>query len=62
MKIKSLSETNPYLRDKKLYEKLVTASVTSSTAIELGSVSPAIIKALQEESFPQLIFYPLDQK
>ena len=62
MKMKPLSETNPYLRDRNLAAKMVTVSVSSSTAIELGVVSPTIIKAIEEKNSPQVIFYPLDQK
>jgi len=60
--MKPLSETNRYLRDKNLSKRLVTVSVTSSTAIELGTVSPVIIKAIEEKNSPQIIFYPLDRK
>ena len=52
MKVKPLSETNPYLRDRNLSAKLVTVNVSSSTAIELGTVSPTIIKAIEKENFP----------
>lgn len=54
--MKPLSETNPYLRDKSRSTKLVTVSVTSSTAIELGTVSPVIIKAIAEKIPPGLFF------
>ena len=62
MKMKPLSETNLYLRDKGRSAKLVTVSVSSSTAVELGVVSTDIINAIENEDSPQVIFYPLDQK
>ena len=62
MKVKPLSETNPYLRDRTLSEKLVTVNVSTSTAIELGTVSPAIIKAIERKDSPRIIFYPVDGK
>ncbi len=61
MKRKPLNETNPYLRNKNLYAKLVTVNVSSSSAIEIGVVSPSIVKAMENKSSPQLIFYPPDQ-
>ena len=60
MKLKPLSETNPYLRDSGISEKLVNVNVSTSTAIELGIVSSTIIKAIEEQNSPQLIFYPID--
>ena len=59
MKSKPLSETNPYLCDIGISEKLVTVNVSTSTAIELGIVSSTIIKAIKGQNSPQLIFYPL---
>ncbi len=34
MRKKSLKETNPYLKDPKLYKELIALSVNSSTAVE----------------------------
>ena len=61
MKSKPLIETNPYLQDKNLYEKLLTLNVSSSTAIEIGSINPALVKALKRKNAPKLI-YPIDEK
>ena len=45
--VKSLKETNPHLRDADKYEELLIANVTSSTAIELGSVPRSITRCLR---------------
>ena len=52
---KPLSETNPYLRNPETYEKLILINVTSSTAIELGSVSPSIVEALKKNILPTFL-------
>jgi hypothetical protein len=44
---KSLIETNPYLHDQKLYEKLLVINVTSSAAVELVRISPDILRAIK---------------
>lgn len=62
MREKPLIETNAYLKNSKLYEKLLFVNVSSSAAIELGTLSPAIINALKKEKTPKVIFYPLDEK
>jgi hypothetical protein len=46
MKQETLFESNPYLHDNSSYADQLVANVTSSTAIELGKVKPAIRKAL----------------
>ena len=51
-------KTNPYLRDTAIYERLLTVNVTSSTAIELGSVNPSIIKALKKKRQPRFTYSP----
>ena len=58
MKNKPLSETNPFLKNTGAYEKFLNVSVTSSTAIELGNVSPEILKAIKRKSSSKLI-YPI---
>lgn len=50
MKIKSLFDTNPYLRDPEQYVKALILNVGSSAAIEIGRISPSIAKALNEKS------------
>lgn len=50
-----LSETNPYLRDPKLYEKMLFINVTSSTAVELGQVPASINQALKDKNLPLFI-------
>lgn len=52
---KSLVKTNPYLRDKQQYEKLLLINVTTSTALEIGVISPTILKALKAKNYPLLI-------
>ena len=52
---KPLSETNPYLRDPKQREKFLLINVTSSTAIELGTVDAATVKALKNKKSPIFI-------
>ena len=44
---KPLSETNPYLKNKAAYEKYLFVNVSSSATIELGTMSPAMKKALK---------------
>ncbi|MFH0772633.1 MAG: hypothetical protein V1933_08450 [Candidatus Omnitrophota bacterium] len=55
MKNKSLAKTNPYLRNKEQYEKLLLANVTTSTALEIGIVNLLILKALKDKNYPLLI-------
>lgn len=55
MNVKPLSQTNPYLNDPKQYEKLLVVNVTTSTAVEIGSVSPSILRALNDKNYPLLI-------
>lgn len=52
---KPLSETNPYLKDPKRYEKFLLINVTSSTAIELGTVDASTVKALKNKNIPLFI-------
>ena len=52
-----LIETNPYLRNQDTYEKFLFISVSSSAAIELGKLSPAIEEALRKNNY-ELIFIP----
>ena len=47
MNHKPLSETNPYLRDKDIYEKSLFINVSSSATIELGKLPDATKKALK---------------
>ena len=61
MKNNSLIKTNPYLRDPEVYEKLLTVNVASSSAIEIGSLPSALLRALKNKKAPKLI-YPVDQK
>ena len=44
-----LTETNPYLKDPEQYEKSLFINVTTSTAVELGKIPQAIIKALKDK-------------
>jgi hypothetical protein len=46
MKREPLLESNPYLRDPESYADQLAASVTSSTAVEIGRVKPSLKKAL----------------
>ncbi len=46
--VKPLIETNPFLKDKKAYEKALVANVLSSTAIELGTIPPALERDLKK--------------
>ena len=55
MDTKPLSQTNPYLCDPKQYEKLLFVNVTTSSAVEIGSISPSIRHALQNKNYPLLI-------
>ena len=56
MNYKPLIETNPYLRNPKLYEKLLIINVGSSTAIELGSI-PAPIAVILKTYHPHSTNY-----
>jgi hypothetical protein len=62
MKEEPLIKTNTHLKNSKLYEKLLFINVSSSSTIELGTLNPAILKALKKEKMPKLIFHPLDEK
>ncbi len=55
MNQKPLSQTNPYLQDKTLYEKYLILNVSSSAAIELGVLPSAMKKALKEKQ-PTFIY------
>lgn len=55
MNRKPLSETNPYLRDPKAYERFLIVNVTRSTAIELGQVHSEIIQALKNKKVSSLV-------
>ena len=48
MKLKSLIESNPFLSSPQ-YDELLSKSVLTSTAIEIGAVSEMIRKALQQQ-------------
>ena len=56
MNHKPLSETNPYLKDKSVYEKYLFINVSSSATIELGELPAAIKKALKEKLLTNLIY------
>ncbi len=47
MKKKVLSQTNPYLMDKKAYKKDLFTNVSSSTAVELGNLTPTLKRSLK---------------
>ncbi len=55
MSNKPLIETNAYLRDSKLRAALLLINVSTSTAVELVRVSPAILKSLKDKTLPQFI-------
>jgi hypothetical protein len=55
VKNKSLAKTNPYLRNKERYEKLLLANITTSTALEIGRVNLLILKALKDKNYPLII-------
>lgn len=55
MNQKPLSKTNPYLKDKGLYEKYLIVNVSSSATIELGVLPSAMKKALKEKQ-PTFIY------
>jgi len=55
MNHKPLAKTNPYLRNRKSYEKQLLANVITSTEIETGKVSKSAIRILKKNSFPRLI-------
>lgn len=46
MKKKPLIETNPYLKNPKIYRRALLLSVASSTAIETGTSVESILKTL----------------
>jgi len=50
MKEKPLIKTNTYLKNSKLYEKLLFINVSTSSAIELGTLSPTFINALKKKN------------
>ena len=52
---KSLKETNPFLKDSKLYESMLVANVASSATVELGKLKPSVMKALLSHQYPTLI-------
>lgn len=56
MNHKPLSETNPYLRNKGIYQKFLFINVSSSATIELGELPTAIKKALKEKLLTSLIY------
>jgi hypothetical protein len=62
MKEKPLIKTNAYLRDARLYKKLLFINVSSSAAIELGRLNPILLKALKKEGTPKLTFRSSDKK
>ena len=55
MKRDSLIKTNPYLGDKTTYEKRLFVNVSTSATIELGKLSPSILRALKSKQ-PTLIY------
>ncbi len=57
MEHKSLKDTNPFLQNAKLYASMLIANVTSSATIELGKLNPAILKAIQNDHYPTLIYH-----
>jgi len=62
MKERPLIKTNAYLKDAKLYKKMLFVNVASSSAIELGRLTPALVKALKKENVPSLISSPFHHK
>ena len=46
MKRETIFESNPYLRDPESYADQMAASVSSSTAIEIGRVKSSLKKAI----------------
>ncbi len=62
MREKPLIKTNAYLKNSKLYEKLLFVNVSSSSAIELGTLSPTIISALKKKKHPKSSFALLTRK
>lgn len=56
MKHRPLSESNPYLKDKNLYEKFLVINVSSSATIELGELPTAMKKALQQKRLSSVIY------
>ena len=62
MKEKPLIKTNIHLKNSQLYKKLLFINVSSSSAIELGTLSPGMLNALKKENAPKIILYPLSEK
>jgi len=48
MREKPLIKTNVYLKNSRLYKKSLFVNASSSSAIELGTLSPTIINALKK--------------
>jgi len=48
MREKPLIKTNVYLKNNRLYKKSLFVNVSSSSSIELGTLSPIIINALKK--------------
>ena len=46
MKRESLFESNPYLRDPGSYADQMVASISSSTAVEIGRIKASLKKAI----------------
>lgn len=46
MKRETLFESNPYLRDPESYADQMVASISSSTAVEIGRIKPSLKKAI----------------
>jgi hypothetical protein len=44
----SLMKTNPYLRNRAVYKRMLLVNVSSSTTIELGSKPAWLVKALKK--------------
>lgn len=58
----SLIETNEYLKNKKLYDKMLFVNVASSSAIEMGTLNRFLIKALKNKRAPRFIFSLSDKR
>ena len=48
MKISCLAKTNPYLRNKKMRERLLYANIAGSTTIETGPLPSSVIRRLKQ--------------
>lgn len=46
MKRETLFESNPYLRDPESYANQMVASISSSTAVEIGRIKTSLKKAI----------------